>query len=221
MPETDEMKRDPAARNDFIEKHQNYILKVSSHICKRHISTSDDEFSIALSAFNEAIDRFHGTGSFLHFAALVIRSRLLDYFRAQNRSGYELIDENDTAQQNSLDRASVSRFILQAENELRALEIEQLTGELKSWDITLRDLSKTSPKHKSKKAYINSIILLFEKDHDLLEALRSKQQLPLELLETNYQIRRKKIEPYRKYIIAGILMRTGNYDYLKSYITEK
>ncbi|MDF2725430.1 MAG: putative polymerase sigma factor SigI, partial [Paenibacillus sp.] len=43
-------------RNQFITDFQPYVAKVTSRFCKRYIDPSrDDEFSIALGAFNEAI----------------------------------------------------------------------------------------------------------------------------------------------------------------------
>ena len=46
-----------ASRDAFIQAYKPYIAKVTSRFCKRYIDpTRDDEFSIALSAFNEAVD---------------------------------------------------------------------------------------------------------------------------------------------------------------------
>lgn len=55
-------------------------------VCKRYIDQEqDDEFSIGLIAFNEAIDSFHeGKGSsFFTFARLVISRKVIDYIRQQ------------------------------------------------------------------------------------------------------------------------------------------
>lgn len=46
-------------RNQFITDYQPYVAKVTSRFCKRYIDPArDDEFSIALVAFNEAINQF-------------------------------------------------------------------------------------------------------------------------------------------------------------------
>lgn len=44
---------------NFIRAHKAFITKVSSKICSRYLTwDKDDELSIALIAFNEAIDNF-------------------------------------------------------------------------------------------------------------------------------------------------------------------
>jgi RNA polymerase sigma factor len=46
-------------RNQFIADYQPYVAKVTSRFCKRYIDPArDDEFSIALGAFNEAINKY-------------------------------------------------------------------------------------------------------------------------------------------------------------------
>ncbi|RYD02369.1 hypothetical protein N752_23855 [Desulforamulus aquiferis] len=67
------------AREELIRNHRDYIIKVSSRICKRYLCwENDDELSIALLAFNEAIDcyEFNQRASFSSFAYTVIHHRL-------------------------------------------------------------------------------------------------------------------------------------------------
>ncbi|MEX2414822.1 MAG: RNA polymerase sigma-I factor, partial [Paenibacillaceae bacterium] len=49
---------DKESRQWIIQQYRPFIIRVASHICKQHIEWSDDEASISLIAFNEAIDRF-------------------------------------------------------------------------------------------------------------------------------------------------------------------
>lgn len=70
----------------MIEDYQPFIATSVSRVCKRYIDQEqDDEFSIGLIAFNEAIDSFHeGKGSsFFTFARLVISRKVIDYIRQQ------------------------------------------------------------------------------------------------------------------------------------------
>ncbi len=53
----------------------------------------DDEASIAMIAFNEAIDAYSSDGggaSFLSFAEIVIKRRMVDFFRRQARRADEI-----------------------------------------------------------------------------------------------------------------------------------
>ena len=65
-------------RNDFIEESIPFIVKTTSSFLGRYVCTdNDEEFSIALIAFNEAIERYdEERGNFWSFAKLVIESRL-------------------------------------------------------------------------------------------------------------------------------------------------
>lgn len=77
---------DEQIRHRLIEDYQPFIATSVSRVCKRYIDQEqDDEFSIGLIAFNEAIDSFHeGKGSsFFTFARLVISRKVIDYIRQQ------------------------------------------------------------------------------------------------------------------------------------------
>ena len=45
--------------NEFIFKHDFFILKTASKTAKRYISKDDDEYSIALYAFYDAINKYN------------------------------------------------------------------------------------------------------------------------------------------------------------------
>lgn len=58
-------------------------MKCASTVTHKYITKSDDEWSVVLSAFAQAIDNYNiGKGSFYSFAELVIRRRLIDYVRS-------------------------------------------------------------------------------------------------------------------------------------------
>ena len=46
-------------QNELIHSYKPFIAKTVSSVCKRYIHESDDEFSIGLIAFNEAIQKYH------------------------------------------------------------------------------------------------------------------------------------------------------------------
>ena len=74
-------------RNKFIEAHLSFIIKTITKLTNKYVSLeNDEEFSIALIAFNEAIDKYNSSrGPFLPFAQLVILSRLKNYFQSENK----------------------------------------------------------------------------------------------------------------------------------------
>ena len=62
---------------ELVEEHMPFLVRSVSSFTGRYVYVEqDDEFSIALEAFTEAVERYEAArGSFLAFAGLVIRSR--------------------------------------------------------------------------------------------------------------------------------------------------
>lgn len=50
-------KRDPSVLEVLVKQQEYYILKCASKTCHRYITKSDDEWSIALMAFTQAIQK--------------------------------------------------------------------------------------------------------------------------------------------------------------------
>jgi len=79
-------KTDELALEKLIESHKQWMLSIASDTTHRYITDSDDEWSIALMAFSEAVQSYEqDKGSFRGFASVVIKRRLLDYIRSQWR----------------------------------------------------------------------------------------------------------------------------------------
>jgi RNA polymerase sigma factor len=53
----------------------------------------------------------------------------------------------------------------------------------------------------------------------MINTIKEKRYLPVSLIEKSLGISRKKIERMRKYIIAALIVTTGDYRYIKEYIT--
>ena len=80
---------DPLVREDLISSHKAFIARVSSKACGRYLTwDNDDELSIALLAFNEAIDNFDPNGgvSFHSFVQMVIRRRISGLFSTRRQT---------------------------------------------------------------------------------------------------------------------------------------
>lgn len=79
-----EATNDKKLKNDLIGEYQNFILAAVSKTLKRSVTTSDDEYIIAMMAFGDAIDGYNeNKGNFLGFAKTVIRNRIIDSIRRE------------------------------------------------------------------------------------------------------------------------------------------
>lgn len=221
----EQIRKDEAEKSRFIEEYKPFIASCVEKFTGRYMRYGeDDELSIALIAFNEAINSFDiSKGNFLSFAQRVIKLRLIDYYRKEKKhsntipiSTYELEyeEESDLSVQKSLDMYEESEI-----SEYRRLEIKELSEELFKWGITFTSLSEASPKHKNTRKLYFTVIKFLLSRNDLINFITNKKQLPLAEIEKCLKIPRKKVERARKYIIAAIIIFTGDYPYIKDYIS--
>lgn len=215
-------------RNQFITDYQPYVAKVTSRFCKRYIDPSrDDEFSIALGAFNEAINQFSPESgrSFLSFAETVIRRRLIDYIRKESRftgqipySSFEVEDDEDSI----VNPVEVHQAIEQYEKEKtiqeRQSEIAEFNRCLQQYGISFSDLAAVSPKHSDSRESLFVIGATLARDQTMMSLVLTKKMLPIKELLEQVNVSRKTLERNRKFIIAVALIYSGPYPYLKDYL---
>lgn len=215
--------------NQLIHQSELFIMKCTSKVCKRYITKSDDEWSIALNAFNQAVSNYHlHKGSFLKFAELIIHRRLVDHYRAQARYKSEILvnpallnsefdDEDETKSTVALGLA-ISEKTSQRDGTPLKLEIETVNDIFSLYGFTFMDLSTCSPKAKKTKVACAKAASFFLHNPLLIDELRSSKQLPLKIIENKTKVPRKILERHRKYIIAAVEILSGEYPYLAEYM---
>src|SRR5690554_6234293 len=74
-------------RDKIIANNVSIVSKVYYKLTGRNLSSSEDEYSIGLSAINEAIDKYDENkgAKFSSFCHTVIRGRMVDYFRKKQK----------------------------------------------------------------------------------------------------------------------------------------
>lgn len=209
--------------NDFIEMYKPFIISYCKKTLQRYIDcNNDDEYSVALIAFYEAIKSYNiKKGSFIPYAQRVIKLRLIDeYRRNKTRNAIETIDidSDDIDKDKFTNNKSIEVHDTSNIDYIRKLEIEEFCEELKEYEITLRDLVKASPKWKSTRMKYNKIIHSMIKSSSSINEFMETKRLPIKYLEENTKLPRKTIERSRKYIISALIILLGDYQYLKSYI---
>jgi RNA polymerase sigma factor len=200
--------KDTQKLSALIEQHEQFILRSATKTAKRHITKSDDEWSIALAAFYDAIKKYnYDKGSFIAFADLLIHNRLIDYYRDKNKYVAELqvdwIDDNAAAESTDY---SIK------------YEIEALGELLSHYNFTFTDLAECSPKTGKTRASCAKAAAYMLQKPLLVEDMRSTKQLPLKVIENNTQIPRKIMERHRKYLITAVEILSGDYPYLSEYL---
>jgi len=203
-----EAKNDSDKLEVLIREYEPFILSCAAGISGHPINKSDDEWSIALLAFYEAIQSYQfAKGSFLAFAKMLIRSRLIDYFRVQNRHlgqvSFDLIDEDE--------------ILVQVKSDDIRLEIEALEQSLSAYGFELMDLAGSSPKAEKTRQACKKVVRFLLQSPILIEEMRKSKLLPIKKIEKDTRTPRKLIERHRKYIVTAVEILDNDYPHLAEY----
>ena len=217
------IKHDEEEINRLVEEYKPFIASCAEKATGRYVRYGeDDELSIALMAFVEAIKSYDSKrGCFLSFAKDVIRKRLIDYYRKEKRHKKLFFPSRINDDEEVINATLKKSCELHREKntaEMRRIEIEQLREELNEWGISFFDLAKSSPKHKKTRQMCKEIAGFLLSHDELINSIWARKQLPVSEIENALQIPRKIIDRFRRYIIAVIIIATGDYQYIRDYV---
>lgn len=212
--------------NHLLQKYRPFIAKTVSEVCKRFIDPNrDDEFSIGLIAFHEAIDAYSSEkgSSFLSFAKLVIKRKVIDYIRSEKRkvavaSIDHFYDDEDYSENPEEIKAANEQYTMQMEAMQRQEEIKDYQIKLKRYQLSFEELTKISPKHKDARESAIKVAKLLYEEEDLRNYVFDKKKLPIKDLEAKVDVSKKTLERNRRYIIAIFIILCEDYLYLKEYL---
>ncbi|MFC4403123.1 RNA polymerase sigma-I factor [Gracilibacillus xinjiangensis] len=215
---------DEQLQNEIILAYQPFIAKCVSEVCKRYIEKESDEFSVGLIAFHEAIKGFSREkgASFLSFAQVIIKRRVIDYIRKEQRqSVYYSLDDNESDEfvESPLE-VSEARKIFQLEEESwhRKQEIMDLSQKLREYNISFQELTEISPKHRDARESAVYAAKQLVQDPELKEYVEQKKRVPVKKLLKQVPVSKKTLERNRKYILTIFIILTGDYMYLREYL---
>lgn len=216
-------------KSDFIQDYKPFIASTVEKCVGRYVTYGqDDELSIGLMAFEEAMNHYDvSKGNFLSFAQNVIKRRIIDYYRKEKKhqivtsvnDHYPDEDSEDNAYDYLVTAEQIqSKYHEQEINELRKLELMQLKLELQKFDLTFADVAKSSPKHKGTKSSYMDIVRFVVANKEISDKIKQKKYIPVAEIELGTKLPRKTIERSRNYVIAAVLILTGDYYSLREYI---
>src|SRR5699024_3559593 len=146
---------DGTIQNFLLRSYQPFIATCVSEVCKRFIDTKkDDEFSIGLWAFNEAILSYAPERgcSFLSFAKLVVKRKVIDYIRyIKRKQPFISLDETYDAEQmeNPREIAAVKRKYAQEQDWTQLKEeLMDYKANLGKYKLSMTELATIAPKHR-------------------------------------------------------------------------
>jgi RNA polymerase sigma factor len=220
---------DPDARQDLLVHFEPLILRIASRVVGRYLRKGqDDEISIALIAFDEAIRAFdpdRGRG-FTRFAEQVIRRRLVDHYRRtrNHEVAFSVLEEEDEQGSTFIPartQAAIEQHAEEVDAEERREEIVAYAEALKRYGISFEELSRISPKHEDSRRSAMMVARRVAEDPTLRARLRERGELPLKELEQMVSLSRKTLERQRRYIIAVGVLLMGDFPHLSEYVRKR
>lgn len=205
-------------RDQLIEKYRPFIVKQVSLALGRYLSSDqEDAFIIGMEAFNESIDKYNPEkGSFLNFASLVIKSRIVDHQRREKRyMSHEILEEPSHAvfaQSVSPSPEDESSFDAVRE------EIERFKNELAHYDITLPSLIENSPKHTKTRTEMIHLSQRIASNEPLMTTIKTKRHLPMLEIMLKFGTTKKVLKSHRDFILACTIILGEPLTTLMSYL---
>lgn len=217
-------KKDTQKADDLIRTYIPFIRTETSKYISRFCTEQDDEFSIAMMAFYEAILGYDKKrGAFLSYASLLIHSRLIDYSRKEARHQNEISlyetagsDDDRTLLQTLTDKNDIFEEL--AVREATRREIEELSSVMKNFHIQFSDVAENCPKQERTLQSCAAAIRYAANTPKILEELLRTKKLPLAQLVRGCGSERKTLERHRKYILAMLLIQTNGYEIIRGHL---
>ncbi len=219
-------KEDGQAADRLIGDYMPFIKAETAKFLKRPpIEGHDDELSVAMIAFHEAVHGYSRTrGAFLKYASMLIRSRLIDYRRKEQRhSGVISLDtplgEDDGTLGDTLaDERDHSEEL--ASREATRAEIEELTRQMREFGVSLSDVADNCPRQQRTLEACRRALRHARENPALLDELLRTKRLPVAQLSAGSGIERKTLERHRKYMVALLLIYTNGYEILRGHLMQ-
>lgn len=220
--------RDTDAADAFVRSYMPFVKSETAKFLHRVPDEQlDDELSIAMFGFYEALMRYRITeGAFFPFARMVIRSRLIDYCRKeQKQAGLLSLDEpvmGEEEKQTLLDK------IPEPQNEAEQIsgrlaareEIEEFSEQLGSFGITLSDVAENCPKQERTFAFCMQVLRYAKGHQGVLEQLVTSRKLPITELSQQAGVPKKALERHRKYVVAILLAYTNGFEIIRGHLCQ-
>ena len=218
-------KTDSHTADLLISDYMPFIRSETAKFLKRAPEPSDDELSIAMFAFYEAIGSYsESRGAFLNFAALQIKNRLIDNYRKERRNyGQISLDIPGDEDQNALLDTIPDTHDAYEEAEVRDAtreEIVELSAQMLDFGVSMHDVAENSPQQERSLANCQKAIAYARSHPELLEDFLRTKRVPIAKLAKGSGVERKSLERHRRYLVAVLLICTNGYEILRGHIMQ-
>ena len=220
-------KTNSLAANEIIKDYLPFIKSEAYKATGRIVvENRDDEVSIAMIAFHESIESYSKLkGTFLNYAALIIKRKLIDYYRKEKRhlsttsidipiEGDNQVKIVDTIEDKN------NHYEETTTRDATRKEILELTSQLKSFGVSLTDIADNCPKQKRTLNTCHQVLQYARENPDIIDELKQTKRVPMSKLIEGTGAERKTLERHRKYILALLVIYSNGYEIIRGHLKQ-
>jgi RNA polymerase sigma factor len=215
-----EAKNNRAVLNSLTGDYLPFIRKcVSGVFYKRQ--AQEEHLSEAMLGFLQSVNTYSGErGAFISYAQAVIHNRLVNAANKERRMFQKQIPlEQTDAEISPVEYESAQRsYELAVERENLHAEIEEINAEFAAWGFDVNDLVKYRPKQERSRKTCQKIARAVLLNPAVLETMKRTHQVPVKQLMAVTGFSEKIFEKYRRYIAALVVIESGDYPYIRSFL---
>lgn len=219
-------KKSRRAEDKLIQDYLPFIRSETAKFLKRPPLDSDDELSIAMIAFHEAVHNYNeDKGAFLSLAATTIRSRLTDYYRKESRHTGHIsmntpVGDSDAEMGDMIISGEESHEDTIIHRDAARQEIAELSAQMAEFGISLTDVAENCPQQERNRAVCMRAMQYARENTDILDEFLRTKRLPLAKLSDGSRSVRKTLERHRKYLVALLLICTNGYEIIRGHLRQ-
>jgi RNA polymerase sigma factor len=204
-----------------------FIKAEASKTTGRTVTEQDDELSIAMIGFHEAVESYSEIrGAFVKYASVVMQRKLIDYYRKEKRHTGQIslytplshdseVTIGDTLS-NEPDRSSDNLSYRDDAKE----EIAKFTEQLQEYGLSLTDVADNCPKQDRTLESCRKTLAYARDNPELLTITKRTKKLPLAALAEGSVVERKTLERHRKYLMAILLIYSNGYEIIRGHLEQ-
>lgn len=215
---------DSLAADELVRRFLPFIRSETAKVIRRGVSDSDDELSVAMMAFHEAVLAYERLrGAFLPFAARAIRSRIIDFHRREQRHRGQLsLHEKNEDDRELADTLDVGTDPISERTDRTAArqEIAHFALGLSEFGLSLTDIADNCPKQARTLSACHRALDYARGNPELLEQTVRTKKLPITSLAAGAGVERKTLERHRKYMMALLLAYTNGFEIIRGHLGQ-
>jgi RNA polymerase sigma factor len=185
-----------------------------------HVDSSD-EFSIALEAFNTAIDRFSPAKKipFASYASIIIRNRLIDWSRQRNtirrEQSFSDMDKGLHIYEERIEDPRSGIAFADIESEDSMIEVEYM---LSRFGLSLGKMTDHFPKQRRTLLFCVKTARSLADDRQMFEKTIESRRLPVSELAQRQDVSVKMIDKHRSCILLLAILLRSDLFLIRSYV---